>query len=48
MMLTAKLMSQCAAGWYKADLPFVGEYDLDNVGKFRLLFFPPKESYDSF
>ncbi|BDA42451.1 probable rhodanese-like domain-containing protein 14, chloroplastic [Coccomyxa sp. Obi] len=22
-----------AYGWYKADLPFVGEYDLDNVGR---------------
>lgn len=23
----------CYAGWYKADLPFEGEYDLENVGK---------------
>ena len=24
--------SRCA-GWYKADLPFQGQYDLENVGR---------------
>ncbi len=33
MMLVAVLISKPAAGWYKADLPFVGEYDLANVGR---------------
>ena len=26
----------CYSGWYKANLPFVGEYDLENVGKISI------------